>query len=166
MCACGPALNVFFVNRFAPHGIVARFNKRKKGKKGVPRNKLNTTRRFEEDMLRTINNTMFTHEAFCTWVSRITGSGSGPSVPERAVLKKVTVAVESESAMTQNMMEKTMVSATFSIGTQHPLAPAPSRSSLSTLSSVCPVPDVMRNSHDSLSPKSSLMYEKKESPGV
>ena len=118
------------------------------------------TRPFQPDEFKTFNVTVFEHEAYCTWVSN--KSIARLQVPERAVLKQVTVNVQSESLETPGAAEKSLVlSTTYSIGNSGLQAPAPSRSSLSSCGSKSlESPD--SEPYLSWSPNSSSLFEKKE----
>ena len=157
ICACGPALNIFFVNRFAPNGIVACLRKRKPVRRAPMRQ---NTRPFQPDEIKTFNMTVFEHEAYCTWVSN--KSISRMQVPERAVLKKVTINVQSESKLMPGSAEKSAaLSTTYSVRDSGLQAPAPSLSSMSSCSSTLSA-SIGSEACSSLSPKSTGLFEKKE----
>ena len=157
ICACGPTLNIFFVNRFAPNGIVACIRKRKAVRRAPVRQ---VTRPFQPDEIKTFNMTVFEHEAYCTWVSN--RSISRVQVPERAVLKKVTIDVQSESKLMPGSLEKSAtLSTTYSVGESGLQAPAPSLSSVSSCTSTLSASTGCEG-RSSFSPKSSGLFEKKE----
>ena len=136
---------------------MVKIRKRKAVKKAAMRQ---NTRPFPPDEIKTFNMTVFEHEAYCTWVSN--KSFSRLQVPERAVLKKVTINVHSESKEIPSPAEKSMaLSTTYSIGDSGLPAPAPSRSSMSSFGSIFSMSPNSEPS-SSWSPKSSGLFEKKE----
>lgn len=61
ICACVPALNVFFVNFTAPKGIFARFGKHKDDLQGLPED-VDAIRGTEPNEVRTLDSSTFTRE--------------------------------------------------------------------------------------------------------